>query len=312
MPKVTVLMPVYNGEDHLRDAMESILQQTFTDFEFLIIDDGSTDQSVSIVRSYRDPRIRIIRNETNLKLVNTLNKGIDLAKGKYIARMDCDDISLPGRLRAQVELLDQNPSIGLCGTAAMMMNDRGIVRHPEHHNDIRCQLLFNSSFIHPTVMIRKSVLTQYKLYYDSTIIYAQDYDLWVCMSEVTLVRNLPEVLLHYRVHKQQISVKYGDQQLDYSKKTMQNQLMKLGLEPTAEEMTLHMRIARHSFRNNRKFVRKARKWFDKIINANLHSGYLNHVSLSTLLDAFWNKIKKEQQRRERKVQRRRIQRKRRS
>ena len=115
-PMVTVLMAVYNGEKFLKEAMESILTQTFTDFEFLIINDGSTDNSVKIIEEFNDPRIRLIHNEKNLKLIASLNKGISLAKGKYIARMDCDDISMPYRLEKEVDFLENSLEYGLVGT----------------------------------------------------------------------------------------------------------------------------------------------------------------------------------------------------
>src|SRR5580698_9685158 len=108
-PKVTVLMPVYNGEKYIKEALESILQQTFIDFEFLIINDGSTDNSVSIIKSFNDNRIRLIHNEKNSGLVYSLNKGIGLSNGEYIARMDCDDVSIPERLEKQVGFLNSNP-----------------------------------------------------------------------------------------------------------------------------------------------------------------------------------------------------------
>ena len=113
LPLITVLMPVYNGEKYLQQAIESILKQTFTDFEFLIINDGSTDNSENIILSYDDSRIRYIKNEENLRLIRTLNKGIELAKGKYIARMDCDDISLPYRFEKQLKEFQNNPHLDM-------------------------------------------------------------------------------------------------------------------------------------------------------------------------------------------------------
>ena len=115
-PKVTVLMPVYNGEKYLKEAITSILLQTFDDFEFLIINDGSSDASVDIIQSFRDPRIRLVHNDTNIGLIATLNKGLKLAHGKYVARMDQDDISLPRRLEKQTYFMDNNPDVGVCGT----------------------------------------------------------------------------------------------------------------------------------------------------------------------------------------------------
>ncbi len=122
-PKVTVLMPVYNAEKYLKTAIESILKQTFSDFELLIINDGSTDGSEEIIRSFNDKRIRLFNNEQNLGIIKTLNKGLNLAKGEYIIRMDADDISLPDRLELQVKYMEENPGIGISGTQARIFGD---------------------------------------------------------------------------------------------------------------------------------------------------------------------------------------------
>ena len=122
-PKITVLMPVYNGEKYLKESIESILKQTFRDFEFLIINDTSTDESEKIIRSFKDSRIKLIKNEKNIGLTKSLNKGLDLAKGEYMARMDADDISLPKRLEIQVAFMDKNPKIGVIGAWAKVIGE---------------------------------------------------------------------------------------------------------------------------------------------------------------------------------------------
>jgi len=144
MSQVTIIMPVYNGEVYLREAIDSILDQTLTDFEFLILNDGSSDHSVDIVRSYDDPRIRLVENEANLGVVQTLNRGLDLANGTFIARMDCDDRSLRDRLARQVAFLDDHPEVGICGTWMEAIGARAgyIWRYPTDPERIRCSLLF--------------------------------------------------------------------------------------------------------------------------------------------------------------------------
>ncbi len=200
-PRVTVLMPVYNGEKYLRQAMDSILNQTFTDFEFLIINDGSKDGSVEIIEAYDDPRIRLVHNEQNLKLVATLNKGIDLARGEYIARMDCDDISLPERLARQVAVMDKYPDVGVCGAWAWVIDSAGKVFDKIKTPVGRKLASFYwrpSPFVHPTVMIRSAILKQNK--YDQRFADAEDYALWLSLCRVTGFYNLAEFLLLYRVH----------------------------------------------------------------------------------------------------------------
>lgn len=201
-PKVTVLMPVYNGEKYLEEAVNSILNQTFIDFELLIVDDGSTDGSAAIIQAYDDPRIRPVRNEKNLNLAATLNRGIAMARGEYIARMDCDDLSLPERLSRQVSFLDENPSCGLCATNAVAVNTAGenlFNLFPEETAvPLEWTLIWENPIAHPTVMLRKNVLLDFALKYNE--IPSEDYDLWCRLVLRAKISRLPEVLLHYRYH----------------------------------------------------------------------------------------------------------------
>lgn len=204
-PLVTALMPVYNGEKYLREAIDSILAQTFTDFEFLIINDGSKDQSEKIIRSYKDKRIRLINNTKNLGFSATVNRGLDLAKGKYIARMDCDDLSAPTRLEKQVAFMEKHPDYGVCGTLFALIdenrqiNEMGGVKMLGDE-DLKTAMLFGNVFAHGETMIRKSVLDKYHFRYNPEFTPCEDYDLWARMSEVTKFKTLQEVLYFYMVH----------------------------------------------------------------------------------------------------------------
>jgi glycosyltransferase involved in cell wall biosynthesis len=198
-PKVTVLMPVYNGEKYLREAIDSILNQTFKDFEFLIINDGSTDSSQTIVESYDDPRIHLI-NQKNKGLSETLNIGLDLSNGEYIARMDADDISMNNRLSEQVSFMDKNRDVGICGTFAIIIdkNGHGIGRivSPQKHEEIKAQLLFNTSLAHPSVIFRKSIFKIHNLQYLN--VKSEDYELWVRSANITKLANINKFLIKYR------------------------------------------------------------------------------------------------------------------
>lgn len=222
---VTVLMSVYNGEKFLKEAIESILTQTFEDFEFLIINDGSTDSSVKIIESYNDPRIRLIHNEKNLKLIASLNKGISLAKGKYIARMDCDDISMPGRFEREVKFLETNPEYGLVGTYYTVIdgsgNEKYKVSYPSNNDLIKLFLSVNCPLVHGSVMGKTELFKQNP--YGSKEFYAvEDYELWVRMSKVTKIHNIPEYLFKYRIYGESFSDSkakaMADQTLELSKK----------------------------------------------------------------------------------------------
>src|SRR6266540_3032517 len=176
MPQVTIIMPMYNGEVYLREAIDSILDQTLTDFEFLILNDGSSDRSPDVVRSYADPRIRLVENEAQMGLVYTLDRGLDLARGTFIARMDCDDCSLPDLLARQVAFLNDHPEVGVCGAWMEAIGARAgyIWRYPTDPERIRCSLLFESALAHPSVMMRRDLLERFELRYSMAYQHAED------------------------------------------------------------------------------------------------------------------------------------------
>lgn len=210
-PSITVLMAVYNGEPYLRRAIESILCQSYDDFEFLIINDGSTDRTRDVIHSYDDPRIRLFENETNLGLARSLNQGIELARGAYIARQDADDISEPDRLARQIAFLRQHPDIALLGSWYTVIDHRGnILAHrtlPCADIEIRWVLLFVSSFVHTAVIMPRDILSNVGLY-DESLVYAMDYDLWQRIARHHPVANLSAYLVRYRVHKNAMTTRH--------------------------------------------------------------------------------------------------------
>ena len=213
-PKISVVMSVYNGEKHLRESIESILNQTFTDFEFIIVNDGSTDNSLEIIKSYDDERIKIINNEENIGLTKSLNKAIKQARGVYIARQDADDISLSNRLELQFKFLEKHPEVALLGTGIYVIDENGdeIEKRIMHPNPKR-SLLKGNRFIHGSVMFRKSVIDELGAY-NETLRYSQDYELWLRLSKEYDVRNLTVPLYKLRMHKSSIlSRKVEEQQM---------------------------------------------------------------------------------------------------
>lgn len=213
-PRVSVLMAVYNGERYLPEAIDSILGQTFTDFEYLIVDDGSTDRTLQIINSYQDPRIKVIRNPHNIGLTRSLNKGLNVACGEYIARMDGDDISLPDRLSRQVAYMDARLEVGVCGTWAKEIDSQGEVtgtRKMPVGKSLEHDFWRPSPIIHPSAMIRRSHLDG--LRYDEQLQYAQDFDLWLRIRATHKLANLPEYLLLYRMHRGSITFSQRDNQL---------------------------------------------------------------------------------------------------
>ncbi|TGU72287.1 glycosyltransferase [Geomonas terrae] len=244
-PAVTVLMAVYNGEAFLREAVESILTQTFKDFELLVIDDGSTDGSADIVASFVDPRVLLVRNGKNLGLIATLNRGIELARGAYIVRMDCDDVSLPERLQRQVDFMEAHPEVGVCGVWYLEFGERvrRTTRCACDHDSIRCGTLFNPVVGHPTVILRKRLLEEHGLRYDADFGHAEDFRLWAEALRYCRFANIPEVLLHYRLHPGQVTSVHAQQQMESSGRVRRDLLRELGIDPTPEEFEVHQLLS---------------------------------------------------------------------
>jgi len=214
-PEVTVLMSVYNGEKYLREAIDSILNQTFTDFEFLIVNDGSTDRTVEILRSYDDPRIKIVDNEKNIGLTKSLNIGLMIARGEYIARMDADDVSAPERLEKEVEFLETHRDYAVVGSFAKILNEDSEVisfmDRPIEDAQIREFFRRDNGIAHGSAMIRMRCLLDVD-FYDESIARAQDYDLWLRLSEKYKLANIPEYLYMWRKHNENIEAKYIKEQ----------------------------------------------------------------------------------------------------
>lgn len=208
-PKVSVLMPVFNGEKYVASAVQSILHQTFQDFEFVIVDDGSTDRTREIIDTYSSEKINVITNPHNLGVIRSLNKGIKHCRGRYIARMDADDISLPERLAQQVAFLDKIPTIDIVGTQMIIIDDHGVilrvVKQQVDHLGIKLSSLFFSPLFHPTVMAKRVVFRDNP--YDHDFLHAEDYELWSRLLRQNRFHfaNIDRPLLKYRVHKNSIS-----------------------------------------------------------------------------------------------------------
>lgn len=222
-PIISVIMPVYNGEKYLREAIDSILNQSYYKFEFIIINDGSTDQTLNILHSYDDPRILLI-NQNNQGVIASLNSGVSQSRGKYIARMDSDDISFPERLEKQFYFLENHPDYHIVGTTFLIIDEKGSVQgiNPVllRDQDLRREILIETIFGHGTVMMKKEIVQKLGLY-RRDVIHVEDYDLWVRFSKVGKVANLQEVLYLWRDHTQSISRLHSITQLHNAQKVQQ-------------------------------------------------------------------------------------------
>lgn len=215
MPKVSVILPVYNGERFVRESIESVLGQTFTDFELIIINDGSTDGTGEILNSFTDSRIVLIERE-NRGLIDTLNEGLSFAHGEYVARIDADDVMLPERLAKQVAYLDEHPKVTVLGGWAEIINETGEVvgsykYPPIGRKGLRAYVLKHNPFIHPTVIFRREAILRLGGYRQYRHI--EDYELWTRVLAKYRGANLPEILIKYRVHGESVTSRHRYQML---------------------------------------------------------------------------------------------------
>lgn len=210
---VSVIMPAYNAESYIEDAIQSILCQSYTNFELIVVDDASIDQTSSIVQRLDDHRIHYHRNDHNMGVAATLNVAVEMANGQYLARMDADDIASSERLRIQVEYLDNHPDVGVCGTGVFLydgIRDYKTRLFSSSTYQIAVDLLFGSALAHPTVMMRRTLFTNLGVKYDADYYGCEDYRLWTQLITNTAFHNISEPLLHYRKHNNQITANPSD------------------------------------------------------------------------------------------------------
>jgi glycosyltransferase involved in cell wall biosynthesis len=269
-PAVTVLMPVYNNAPYIKDAVGSILSQSMTDFELLVIDDGSTDGSAEVLEAFRDPRLKVARNAENLGVARTLNRGLDMARGDYVARMDGDDISLPRRLERQVDFLENNPDVGVCGTWAEYFGEGRpfTARYPTGAQCVSASMLFSNPLAHGSVMIRFRFLEEHGLRFDEKVEAAQDFDLWARCRGKFDIDNLPEVLLRYRVHGMSVTSNRTDVSRRRLLHVLSEGLAELGVRYSKEELLFHAEVGNGSGMFRKEDVLQAARWLGRLGEAN--------------------------------------------
>ncbi len=202
-PKVSVLIPVFNTqEEHLRMAIDSVLSQTYKDFEVIIVNNSPENANVNkVLKTYTDKRIKFFTNKKNMGISDTRNQMVDLATGEYLAVMDHDDISLPNRFEEEVKYLDAHPEVGVVSCWVKTYPVGKLWKYPVESSDIKVALMEKSLIAHSPAMIRKKVLTDNKIKYESAFSPAEDYALWCRLINLTEFHNIPEVLFHYRMHE---------------------------------------------------------------------------------------------------------------
>ena len=286
---VSVVMSNFNTPvTYLKEAIDSVLEQTYTNFEFIIIDDGSTDNSADIIESYSDKRIKLIRNETNMGLTPSLNKGLEICRGEYVARMDSDDICHPERFSEQVSYLKENPDVIVCGTFVESIDDGGqTVRKKGERNIIpdmdyyRICLLFSNdpTIYHPSAMFNRKLLLRYNIKYHEEYRYAQDYRMWVSCSKRARCTNIQKYLVKYRNHDEAVSTFKYDEQCDCALRIINEQLAALNLRLTQEVTPYHFMYL-YLYKGYSVLIRK---WIKRIIKANKEYKVYHHKKLKKVL-----------------------------
>ena len=271
---ISVVMATYNTDiPMLQEAVDSILNQTFGDFEFIIVDDGSTNNSGQYLKSITDERIKIIRNPENVGVTKSLNIGLKAAKGKYIARMDADDISRPTRFEKEYAFMEAHPEVAVCGAVADTLVDgnRIIPSNPNLPGDMeeyRVRLLFiNPGPLHPTAFIRHETLLAHQILYDEKLIHAQDYGMWETISHYGQIYTLEEVLLYRRKHDKQITKARRDIQIQCDKMTQKKILSDLLGDVSDAEVDLHYQYS-SGYYPDAVITPEVAQWYDRLIEAN--------------------------------------------
>ena len=294
-PKVTVVMPVFNREQYIETAVDSILNQTFKDFEFIIIDDGSTDSTVEILESYHDKRIRLVTKNENKGNYTARNEGMKMAVGKYICVMDSDDIALPNRIQKQFDFMEANTKYGLCGSFARVLNSDEIITAPEDYDEIKAWSMSNIMFRHPTVFIRREFLTKFNLKYDESYRYAGDYDFLVKAAHLFPVTNIQEVLLEYRRHPEQISSAHKSGQFEVVGKVILKQLNQLKENVTQNEKRLHLALMNRFPVKDKTEFEQLKNWANKLVELNYDKYIYDRLQLANFLKSLLKYILKEYQ-----------------
>ncbi len=280
-------MAVFNGAKFLTESINSILNQSFSDFEFIIIDDGSADDSVNIVRNFGDKRIRFFKNDKNRGLPYSLNQGIKLSRGDYLVRMDQDDVSFPKRIAIQVDYMDVHPDVDICGAAVKttLNNHKIVSMRPEDSEEIKATLLFNNVLSHSSVIIRKKAIEREKLFYDPAIKNAEDYEFWTRCCWKLKITNLTTPLVFYRRHQSQM---VNQPTIRSIIATSRNKMLKRFVShPIKTELALHSRIANGTTATSWEEIRAVETWLIKISIENNQKQLVKQEAMRLVLEGQW-------------------------
>jgi GT2 family glycosyltransferase len=246
LPLVSVLVSAHDAEAFLRPALDSVLRQTHGDLELIVVDDESTDATAEILASIDDPRLVLLRNDERLGLAASLNRALDHARGRYVARLDTDDIAFPRRLERQLARMQDGSSPAILGSAVMELDGNGRAGElhvmPRGSDAVRWAALFSSPFFHPSVLIDRELLEREGLRYDTEFLESEDYDLWARLLRVAQGDNLAEPLVLYRVHEGQASARRREVQRDFQLRVALREIARVAPELTPRRAELAWRV----------------------------------------------------------------------
>jgi len=288
-PVVTVLMPLYNGAPFVQQSVESILTQSFRDFEFLIIDDGSSDDGPEIVAGIEDKRIVLGRKPHNMGVAATLNRGLAMARGKYVARMDADDISLPDRLERQVLFMDSHPEVGISGGWVRFFGEGPAysLRHPCPPASLRCYALFENPLCHMTVIMRRDMVETHRLRYDGRYSRSEDYELWSRALQLFQLANLDRILVRARQHHASATLANWPEMALQTEQIQAKLLETLGITPSQEERRLHHQVGRGYRQEKLSQIQAGEQWLSHLSRCNGISGFANTRVFRDVVGRIW-------------------------
>ncbi len=292
-PLISVLLPVRDGAAYLDEALESVIGQSCGDFEVIAVDDGSVDETPRLLQAWseRDDRLRLI-TLNGVGPAGALNAAIDIARGEFFARMDADDISMPTRFQEQLSFLRQHPDVGVCGSWVKPFGAgwERTLRYVSSDARIRAKLMFESPFAHPSTMIRRSVLERLPVAYREDVARAEDYDLWVRLSRVCELGNLERVLLRYRRHAMQVTVKNRASSVDGAERVRASLLAEWWPESTGEERRFHHQLCSNLLPASPEKLEEVERWLLRISERNRRHPFVSQDALRESLALKWCEV----------------------
>ena len=290
-PKVSVILPVYNSQNYVGEAISSVLSQSYTDFEFLIIDDCSTDESASVIKKFSDERIQFYQNEENLGYIKSLKLLLNICQGAFIVRHDNDDFSSKDRILNQVSFLEMNPDHLICGSNCRVFGKKNAFSFlPQTDSECRVYMMFNSPFYHPSVCFSRKVFSEHQLSYNSDLMPAEDYDMWIRISKFGKMANLPSIEFNLRTHDNNTSSMNSQKQknilLDLRDRYF-HEILQLKILESENNLLSNITYG-SSFTNIE--VNEIERLFFKIRTSNFTTGILDKADLDFWLLYFWTKV----------------------